>query len=143
MSDNQQLIEAPRSTNHIKIEQLAYLDSYDVVIDRDYALVLYSETKVAGGKSVLKIKSKNTAGSTFDEDNDSFKNALRAAGARGVPYIFWGFRFNTKDTDPRVIENRVFMDELGKPTALEIHLVTRKADGSANEPKMVRVDWPF
>ena len=42
-----------------------------------------------------------------------------------------GFRFNTSESDPRVVESRVFGDEQGNPTALEVHLVTRKADGTA------------
>ena len=143
MSNNTSLIEAPRSSNYIKIEPLGYLDSFDAVINRHYAMVIYSETRVAGGKTVLKIKSKNTAGSTFDTDNESFKIALRIAAARGRPYIHWGYRFQTKEKDRRLIENRVFMDEKGKPTALEVLLVTRKADGSPNEPKTIRIAWPF
>ena len=137
-----QLVQAPASSHHTKIEELGYVESYDAVIDKDYALVAYAETKTATGKTVVKVKSLNTAGSAFDAGHDAFRKALRAAMVRGEEYLIWGFRFNTSENDPRVVENHVFGDEQGNPSALELHLVTRKIDGSAAEPKVVRVDWP-
>jgi len=137
---DQQLVHAPASSSDTKVEQLAYLESYDAIADTDYALVVYAETK--SGKTVVKVKSKSTAGSTFDPENTSFRQSLRSSVVRGEAFLIWGFQFSTSESDPRVVENHVFGDERGNPTALEVHLVPRKIDGSAGEAKVVRIDWP-
>ena len=142
MTDSSQLVHPPPSSATVKVTQLAYLEAYDAVIDDDYALAVYSETKTGAGQPVVKIKSRNTPGSTFDPHNDSFRKALRSAVAQGQEFLHWGFRFQSGEGDARMVESRVFGDERGQPTALEVHLVTRKADGSATEPKIARIDWP-
>lgn len=139
---SQQLVKAPASSAHTKVEQLAYLEAYDAVLDGDYALVVYAETKTASGQTVVKIKSKNTPGSTFDPSNESFRKALRRSVVQGEDYLGWGFCFSTSESDPRVVETHVYGDEQGRPTALEVHLVTRKLDGSAGAPQVARIPWP-
>ena len=44
--------------------------------------------------------------------------------------------------DPRLVENRLLFDENKKPTGVEMRLVTRNADGSAREEKVVSFPWP-
>jgi len=142
MSNDDQVVHAPKSSSHTEIEQLAYIESFDAVVDKDYAFVVYKETKLDSGNWVIRIKSSVTAGTVFDPNNAALKNAVKKAAAHEEPYIVWGFNLQPKDTDPRLVENRILLDSEGKPAAIEIHLITRKADRSAMAEKVVSVDWP-
>jgi hypothetical protein len=142
MNENDQVVKAPKSSPHIEVEQLAYIESFDAVVDKTYAFVVYKETKVDSGKWVIRIKGSVTAGAVFDPDNASFKNALKKAAGHEEPYIVWGFNLQSKEGDPRLVENRVLIDQSGKPSALEIHLITRKADGSARDEDVLSIQWP-
>ena len=142
MNENDQIVKAPKSSSHTEVEQLAYLESFDAVVDKTYAYVVYKETRAATGKWVIRITGSVTAGTVFDPDNASLKNAFRKAAGHEEPQIVWGFNLQPKDNDPRQVENRVLIDENGKPTEVEIHLVTRKADGSARDKQVASVEWP-
>jgi hypothetical protein len=142
MNENDQVVKAPKSSAHTAVEQLAYIESFDAVVDKTYAFVVYKETKADSGKWVVRITGSVTAGTVFDPDNASLKNALKKAAGHEEPYIVWGFNLQPKEGDPRLVENRVLIDPSGKPLALEIHLITRKADGSARNEEVVSIDWP-
>ena len=142
MNGNDQVVSAPKSSSHTAVEQLAYMESFDAVVDKTYAFVVYKETKVDSGKWVIRIKGSVTAGTVFDPDNPSLKNALKKAAGHDEPYIIWGFNLQSKEGDPRLVENRVLIDQSGKPSAVEIHLITRKADGSARDEDVVSIEWP-
>lgn len=140
MSD--QVVHAPKSSPHMEVEQLAYLESFDAVADKDYAYVVYKETKTDSGKWVIRIKGSVTAGTVFDPDATALKGAFKKAAGHEEPYLVWGFNLLPKDNDPRLVENRVLIDGDGNPTALEIHLITRKADHSARDEQVATVPWP-
>ncbi len=142
MSDNEQVVYAPKSSSHTQVEQLAYLESFDAPVDKFYAFVAYKETRVPSGKWVVRIKSAVTAGTVFDPANASLKNSLKKAAAREEDFLVWGFNLKPKEGDPRLVENRIFFDSGGKPTFIEMHLITRKADQSAKEEQTVRFPWP-
>jgi hypothetical protein len=142
MADSDQAVPLPKSSSHTEFEQLAYLESFDAVVDKLYALLVYKETKVGAGKWVIRIKSSVTAGTVFDPWSSALKSALRKAAAHEEKYLVWGFNLKPSEGDPRLVENRVLVDAEGKPTALEVHLVTRKADGSAMAEVVETVDWP-
>lgn len=91
---------------------------------------------------MVRIKPTVTAGTVFDPDNVSLKNALRKAAAQGEEYLVWGFNLTPKEGDPRLVENRLLFDDAGNPIKLEVHLVTRKADNSATEEQVAVVSWP-
>ncbi len=142
MNDSDQVVKAPKSSSHTKVEQLGYVESFDAVVDKDYAFVVYKETKVDSGKWVMRIKGSVTAGTVFDSENVSLKKAFKKGAGHDEAHIVWGFNLQPKGNDPRLVENRVLIDGDGKPTALEIHLITRKADSSARDEKVLTVDWP-
>ena len=142
MSNGDQVVQAPKSSSHTQVEQLAYVEAFDAVVDKDYAFVVYKETKVGTGKLVLRIKASVTAGTVFDPASSAFKGALKKAAGHDEPHLVWGFQLQPSENDPRRVENRVLIDGDGKPTALELHLVTRKADHSARDEKVVTVPWP-
>lgn len=142
MNMGDQAIHAPKSTQHMKIEQLAYVDSFDAVVDKDYAYVVYKETKTDTGRWVIRIKSSVTAGAAFDPCSSALKSALKKAAGHDETQVIWGFNLQPRENDPRLVENRILIDGDGRPTALEIHLVTRKADHSARDEKVVTVPWP-
>jgi hypothetical protein len=142
MSDSDQVVRAPKSSSHTQVEQLAYVESFDAVVDKDYAFVLYKETNTATGKWVIRIKSSVTAGAVFDPDSSALKGALKKAAAHDEPHIAWGFRLQPSEGDPRLVETRILIDGDGRPTSLEHHLVTRKADQSARDEQVVTVPWP-
>lgn len=142
MSSPDQVVTAPKSSPHIQVEQLAYLESFDAVADKDYAYVVYRETKTDSGKWVIRTKGSVTAGAVFDPDSSALKAALKKAANHDEPHLVWGFNLQPKEGDPRLVESRILLDSHGKPSAVEVHLVTRKADGSAREEQVATVDWP-
>ena len=142
MSDADQVVHAPKSSSRSHVEQLAYVESFDAVVDKDYAFVVYKETAIETGKWVLRIKGSVTAGTTLDPTSSALKGAFKKAAAHDEPYVVWGFNLQSSENDPRLVENRVLIDGDGKPTAVELHLVTRKADHSARVEKVVTVPWP-
>jgi len=141
MDVSDQVVHAPKSSSHIEVEQLAYVESFDAVADRDYAYVAYKETNNTG-KWVIRIKGSATAGAVFDPASASFKSALKKAAGHDKPHVVWGFNLQPRENDPRLVENRIQLDSDGKPLMLEIHLITRKADQTAREEKVVTATWP-
>ncbi len=142
MDDSDQVVRAPKSSPHIEVEQLAYVESFDAVIDKDYALVAYKETKTATGKWVVRVKGSATAGAVFDPDSSALKSAFKKAAGHDETHIVWGFNLQPSENDPRLVETRVLLDGDGKPSSLELHLITRKADQSARDEKVATAPWP-
>ena len=142
MSDSDQVVYAPKSSSHTQVEQLAYVESFDAVVDKDYAFVVYKETKTDTGKWVLRIKGSVTAGTVLDPASSALKTAFKKAAGHDEPHVVWGFNLQPSENDPRLVENRILIDSDGKPTALELHVITRKADQSARDEKVVTVPWP-
>jgi hypothetical protein len=132
-----QLIEAPVSDAYRVYEMLGYIEAYDAVLNGDYAFVAYKETDRASGNYTVKINSKGTSGATFDPA--TIRTRCREAGAKNEAYFIWGYSFTPSAGDPRQIEFRVHQQS-GLPVALEMFVVTRNADGSAQPAKSLRMD---
>lgn len=132
-----QLIEAPVSDAYRSYETLGYIEAYDAVMNGDYAFVAYKETDRASGTYTVKISSKGTSGASFDPA--AMRNRCREAGAKNEPYFTWGWSFTPSSGDPRHIEFRVHQKD-GAPAALEMFVVTRKADGTAQPAKSLRME---
>ncbi len=132
-----QLIEAPASDTYRTYETLGYVEAYDAILNGDYAFVAFRETDRSTGVSIVKISSKGTAGASFDPA--AMRNRCREAGAKNEPYFTWGYSFTPSVGDPRQIEFRVHQTA-GVPVALEIFVVTRRADGSAQPAKSLRME---
>lgn len=137
-----QLISPPKSSDRKTVTQLAYLNSFDEVISRDYAFVVYKEADNKTGKWHLKIKSKETANTSIDPQHPTFRKNLSKAANEGKNYLTTGFNLEPRDGDPRLVENRVYFNQSLEPQYLEIHLITRKSDGSAKDKQVVKVAWP-
>lgn len=137
-----QTISLPKSSPAIVYEQLGYLESFDAVVDRLYAFLIYKETRTGNNKWVVHIKGSVTAGTVFDPENKSLTSALQKAHAHDEEYLVWGFNLTPKDGDPRLVENRVFFNSGGEFSKFEIHLITRDKNGNALPKKIVSVDWP-
>jgi len=133
------LVEAPASTPSQTIVPLGYLEGYDAVLNDDYAFAAYKETEKGDGSWRVRIKSKGTAGAVFEPE--AMRLQARAAGAQGKPFFTWGYSFEPSAGDPRCIQFRVHVKD-GKPSAVEMFLQVRKADGTAGEAKSVSFDWP-
>ena len=142
IKEKEQVIFPPKSTDSVKITQLAYINSYDVITNKDYAYVAYKEEKTDTGKWTLRISAKSTAGGAIDPDHALFKKNLEDAASKGENYMVFGFNLVPKGDDPRLVENRLYFDESKNPTHIEMHVVTRKADGSPTEKQMAKIDWP-
>jgi len=137
-----QVVEPPKSSTSVEVEQLAYLNGYDVVADKDYGFVAYKETRPQTGNWVLKIKAKSTAGASLDPSHPSFVRNVETAAKKGEDHVVFGFRMEPKEDDPRRVENRLYFDGSLKPTRVDMHLVVRKADGSAREEQVASFPWP-
>jgi hypothetical protein len=136
------LLTPPKSNDRMKVTELAYLNSYDVITDKDYAYLAYKEEKTDSGKWVLRISAKCTAGGYIDPEHPSFKSNLNKAADSGEKYMIFGFNMQPKGDDPRLVENRLYFNDSRSPTHIEIHVVTRKADGSPADKQMAKFDWP-
>ena len=132
-----QLIEAPVSDANRTYETLGYIEAYDAILNGDYAFVAYKETDRSSGAYMVKISSKGTSGASFDPA--AMRTRCREAGAKNEPYFTWGYSFTPSAGDPRQIEFRVHQ-KAGAPVALEIFLVTRKADATAQPAKSLRME---
>ncbi|MFW3146454.1 MAG: hypothetical protein ACMUIE_06550 [Thermoplasmatota archaeon] len=137
-----QAVYPPPSTGNRTYTQLAYLESHDDISGRDYAFVVFKEEKVDTGKWNIQISGKNTAGGSIDPEHPSLARDLEKAERDGRDHILFGFSLTPREGDPRVVENRLYFNRKREPTRIEVHLVTRNADGSAKEEKMARIQWP-
>lgn len=142
IAEKPQLLTPPKSTDSMKVTELAYLNSYDVITDKDYAYLAYKEERTDSGKWILRISAKSTAGGSIDPNHPIFQKNLQDAAAKGENYMVFGFNMQPKGDDPRLVENRLYFDESKNPTHIEIHVVTRKADGSPTEKQVAKFDWP-
>ena len=142
MNGIDQVVHPPKTSRHLEVEQLAYVESFDAVADKDYAFVVYKEVKTDTNKWVIRIKGSATAGTAIDPDAKALMNTIKKAAAHEEPYVVWGFHLQPSANDPRLVETRVLIDSEGRPTSLELHVVTRKADRSANDEKVAIVPWP-
>jgi len=142
IKEKPQVILPPKSSDRLEVTQLAYLNSYDVITNKDYAYVAYKEKKTDTGKWMLRISAKCTAGASIDPDHAIFQKNLETAADKGEKYMIFGFNMEPKGEDPRLVQNRLYFDESKAPTHIEIHVVTRKADGSPTEKQVAKFDWP-
>ena len=134
-----QLIETPENiSGGAQYEHLAYVDAYDAVLNLDYAFVAYKETD-SSGEWRVRIKSSQTAGAVFEPA--MMKSNARSTGAQGKPWFQWGYSFDPSAGDLRNIQFRVHVAD-GQPSAIEMFVELRKADGSADAPKSVTFPWP-
>ncbi len=138
MATTAQLIETPASVpGGATYQHLAYVDAYDAILNCDYAFVAYKETDGFGWRVL--IKSSQTAGAVFEPD--AMKSNARSTGAQGKPWFQWGYSFDPSASDSRNIQFRVHVAN-GQPSAIEILVQLRKADGTADAPKSVKFPWP-
>ena len=134
-----QIIETPANvTGGASYQQLAYVESYDAVLDCDYAFVAYRETD-SNGDWRVRIASAGTAGAVFEPA--MMKSNARSAGAQGKPWFQWGYSFDPSADDLRTIQFRVHVKD-GQPSEIEIFVQLRKFDGSADAAKSVTFPWP-
>lgn len=133
-----QLVAAPANTSSQTYQELGYVDCYDAVLNCDYAFVAYRENDSDGSWRV-RIRSSQTAGAVFEPAQ--MVSQARAAGAQGKPWFPWGYSFDPSASDPRCIAFRVHVAN-GKPSAIEMLVQLRKADGTADAPKSVQFPWP-
>ncbi|MFC2129171.1 hypothetical protein ACFLQX_00150 [Bacteroidota bacterium] len=138
----EQAIPLPKSSSSIVYEQLGYIDSFDAVVDKLYAFLIYKETRTSNNKWVVRIKGSVTAGTVFDPDNRSLESAIQKAQAHSEEYLVWGFNLVPKGDDPRLVENRIFYNDKGEFSKFEIHLITRDKDGNGLPEKVASIDWP-
>lgn len=139
MSTTPPLIEAPASVpGGTTYATLGYVDAYDAVLNCDYAFVAYKETD-SSGEWRVRIRSSQTAGAVFEPA--AMKSQARATSAQGKPWFGWGYSFDPSPGDPRQIQFRVHAAN-GQPSAIEMYVQLRKADGSADAPKSVTFPWP-
>ncbi len=135
-----QKISCPKSSTFTAIECLGYVESSDKILNDVYAYLLYKETRKNSSTWKMKIKGNITTGTSIAP-----AQALKLAGkanADGKSYFTIGSPLKASDTsEKRVVEFRIYQKN-GKPTDIEIYVVTRNASGGANAPKTLKVKWP-
>ncbi len=134
-----QHVPLPKSSESKKFEQLLYFEQTDDAASKTYAFLAYKETDVKTGKWVVRMTGNATPGTTFDPAQ--MEKQAQKAEANGKEFFVWGFNMQPKKNDSRLVETRVYQSG-GKPTRVEVHLVLRKADGSAKAEKVGKFKWP-
>ncbi len=133
------LIEAPASDSSLQIDVLGSLEAYDAVLNDDYAFVIYKETERGSGHWRVRIKARHLTGVVFEPE--AMRMQARGTGAQGKPFFTWGNGIDPSAGDARSLQYRVHVKE-GKPSAIEIAITLRKADGTPDAPASVMVPWP-
>lgn len=134
----QKTIVCPESDNSKKIECLGTLEAYDDIIVKSYNFIIYKETNLNTGSFTVRIVSDLVTGTSMTED----KAIKKAKTIKGKPYFTFGEPFkSTGGNDKRIIEYR-FYCENGKPTSIEIYVVTRDSAYNPKEAKTLTVTWP-
>lgn len=133
------LIDPPTSTDSQTITPLASIDAYDAVLNDDYAFVAYKETDRSSGAWRVRISGRRTPGSVFEPE--AMRLSARSAHAQGKPYFTWGWGMEPSAGDPRMVQFRVHVAD-GRPSAIEMVIQLRNADGSAAAPRTVTFAWP-
>jgi hypothetical protein len=141
MDPADQAVKTPKTTDRLATEQLGYIESFDAVIDKKYAYCAWKET-APDGKWKIKIKGNITVTTVLDPGNASIKRGLDKAAGHDETSFLWGFEMKPKAGDTRLVQNRILLDKKGKPTGVEVHLVTRKADGSPRDAEVMAFPWP-
>jgi hypothetical protein len=136
----EQLLKLPKEGAY-KYEQLEYIESTDDVVQKTYAYLAFKETNASSGDWRVRVTATVTTGIMMDPKMMVKKS--EETERSGKEYFEWGYTLRPKEgsNDNRLVETRVFQKE-GKPTHVEIHLITRNADGSAKEEKVGKFDWP-
>ncbi len=135
-------VSVPASAGDLERAQIAYVESEDAVAGRVYAYVAYTEKNTHTGEFKVIVNGNTTSGVSFDPAQAVFKRKISEAQAKGLSYFVHGFQMKPSSTDARAVENRVWFDSSGRPTYLEIVLVTRNADGSPRPAAGAKVPWP-
>ncbi len=133
------LIEAPASDSSLQIDVLGSMDAYDAVLNDDYAFVIYKETERGSGQWRVRIKARHLTGVVFEPE--AMRMQARGTGAQGKPFFTWGNGIDPSAGDARSLQYRVHVKD-GKPSAIEIAITLRKADGSPDTPASLLTPWP-
>jgi len=133
------LIEAPASDSSLQIDVLGSMDAYDAVLNDDYAFVIYKETERGSGQWRVRIKARHLTGVVFEPE--AMRMQARGTGAQGKPFFTWGNGIDPSAGDARSLQYRVHVKD-GKPSAIEIAITLRKADGSPDTPAWLLTPWP-
>jgi hypothetical protein len=133
------LVDIPASSASQEIVELGYVESYDAVLNDDYAFGAYKETDKSDGSWRVRIKARHLTGVVFEPE--AMRLQARAAGAQGKPFFTWGNGIDPSAGDGRCIQYRVHVKD-GKPSQIEVFVQTRKFDGTAEAPKSMTFAWP-
>jgi hypothetical protein len=136
----EQLLTLPKEGTY-KYEQLGYVESTDDMINKTYAYLAYKEINATSGDWRVRISATVTAGTMMDPKMMVKKS--EETERSGKEFFNWGFTLKPKEesNDKRLVETMVFQKE-GKPTHVELHLITRNADGTPKDEKVLKFDWP-
>jgi hypothetical protein len=134
-----QLVEVPASNDTQTYESLGYVESYDAVLNDDYAFAAYKETDKSDGSWRVRVKARHLTGVVFEPE--AMRLQARAAGAQGKPFFTWGSGIDPSAGDGRCMQYRVHVKD-GKPSTIEVFVQTRKFDGSAEAAKSMTFAWP-
>lgn len=138
-----QLLEVPEVTNnYTERTQLGYVQSEDAINGMTYAYLAYLEKDLNTSNWVIYIKGEKTAGAKLDPNHSAFKRKCVEAAGTDNKYFIHGFSILPRQADARNVEFRIYVDNSGNPTELELYLVTRNADGSAKEAVSEKIKWP-
>jgi bifunctional ADP-heptose synthase (sugar kinase/adenylyltransferase) len=143
LSQDQLVKVAEPLTDNIQRTQLAYIESYDAIAGFTYAYLAYLETDVNKSQSVIYISGNKTAEVKIDPNHSAFKRKCQQAALTPEGYFAHGFKISPRPSDSRNIEFRIHVNKLAQPTFVEMYVVTRKTDGTANTPVVEKIPWPI
>jgi hypothetical protein len=124
------------------VHERGRLEARDDLSEHTYAFVICEEDDAATGTVVMRIISSSTVGTRWSDEAatrkaEDMERRAEACEPTGSPAVR-----STGQNDPRSIVY-VLCQVSGKPTSIEVHATTRRADGRPYPLKILRAAWPM
>ncbi|MDH5720176.1 MAG: penicillin-binding protein activator LpoB [Spirochaetia bacterium] len=116
---------------YIRYKILGFTGNYDEIQEKFYGFLLFKEIKMPSGEETLKVISNIVISNVFTMKN--LQKTAKEAFEKNKEYDTFGYSIMPKKGDNLALEYRIYQKK-GKPSAIEIYLVTRNIDWSAKKP---------
>ena len=130
----------PESAGFRRVQERGRLEARDDLIEHTYAFVICEEHDTATGAVAMQIRSSGAIGSTWSDAAAARKAEDMERRAVDCEPTFTPVASSGKNDHRSVVY--VLCQVSGKPTSIEVHATTRRADASPYPLKVLRVPWP-
>jgi hypothetical protein len=130
----------PESEGLRRVQERGRLEARDDLIGHTYVFVICEEHDIATGSVAMLIRSAGAIGSTWSDEAAARKAEDMERRAVDCEPTFTPVSSSGMNDHRSVVY--VLCQVNGKPTSIEVHATTRKADAGPYPLKVLRVAWP-